>query len=165
VYDSKNKVLATKGQGTTAVDIVTNPRPGFMTDWQPLWALLMTQINGKSTIHETVFEDRFGYVEQLRKFGAKIEYFQPQVSEPNNVYQFNWTSKNSKKQAIKIYGATKLHNAYTKMTDIRAGACLILAALCSDGKSVISGAEQIERGYENLVDKLNNIGADIYIHE
>jgi UDP-N-acetylglucosamine 1-carboxyvinyltransferase len=165
LYNLKTKVLTTKGRGVRAVDIETNPHPGFMTDWQPLWALLMTQINGISTIHETVFEDRFGYVEQLRKFGAKINYYQPKISNPEQVYQFNWTPQNSKKQAIKIYGVTKLHNAYAKMTDIRAGACLLLAALCSDGKSVISGAEQIERGYENLIDKLKQIGANIKIGE
>ena len=145
-----------------ATDIVTGPHPGFLTDWQPLWTVLMTQSTGQSTVHETVFENRLGYVKDLRRFGAKIEFFQPMVKHPEQLYQFNgYLTEKHRFQAIKISGPTPLHNGLAKMTDIRAGACLVLAALIAKGTSVISGVEQIERGYENLVDKLRLLGADI----
>ena len=65
------------------------------------------------------------------------------------------------KQAIRIVGPAELHNASARMSDLRAGACLVIAALLASGKSVISGAEQIERGYERLLHKLRTIGASI----
>lgn len=145
------------------VDIVTGPHPGFMTDWQPMWALLMTQADGVSSIHETVFEDRFGYVNELKKFGAKIKFYTPKVDNFEKVYQFNWKNNLSGKQAIKITGPSRLHNAVSRMLDIRAGACIVMAALISQGKSVIDGAEQVERGYENLPAKLKKLGAKLTI--
>ncbi len=143
-------------------DVVTSPHPGFMNDWQPLWAVLMTQALGLSTIHETVFEQRFGYVDELIKHGAHIEYFDPSVANPNLLYQFDVPAGTTPlNQAIRISGPVKLHNAVTRMTDMRAGACLLFAALKSTGTSVISGAEQIERGYEHLIERLRTLGADI----
>ncbi|MCR4326089.1 MAG: UDP-N-acetylglucosamine 1-carboxyvinyltransferase [Candidatus Roizmanbacteria bacterium] len=143
-------------------DIVTAPHPGFMTDWQPLWAVLMTQAQGDSTIHETVFEQRFNYVQELNKHGAQIEFFDPTITDPSGTYQFavppGTTPVN---QAIRIHGPTQLHNAATVITDMRAGACLLFAGLISSGKSVISGAEQIERGYEDLIERLQKLGADV----
>lgn len=144
------------------VNIITEPHPGFMTDWQPMWALLMMHAKGESTIHETIFENRFGYVEEIKKFGAQASFYDPQVKNPHEVYQFNLEHSNtSLLQAIRILGPTRQHNGVVKMTDIRAGACLVMAALLSPGKSIVSGAEQIERGYENLIEKLRALGADI----
>ncbi|MEK9178840.1 MAG: UDP-N-acetylglucosamine 1-carboxyvinyltransferase, partial [Patescibacteria group bacterium] len=144
------------------VNVETAPHPGFITDWQPMWALLMAHAKGESKIHETVFENRFGYVEELRKFGAKISYYDPHVFDPDVVYQFNISHVNTTLlQAICIHGPTKLHNGIVKMTDIRAGACLVMAALLASGESMVSGAEQIERGYEDLISKLRALGADI----
>jgi len=142
------------------VSIVTAPHPGFLTDWQPLWTILMTQAQGSSTVHETVFENRLGYIQDLKRFGCKIDFYQPEVSAAEEVYQFNnYNPYKHRYQAIKIHGPTTLHNAYATMTDIRAGACLVLAALIAKGNSVISGAEQIERGYEDLLVKLTKLGA------
>ncbi len=145
-------------------DVTTAPHPGFLTDWQPLWTLLMTQATGESRVHETVFENRLGYVRDLRRFGAAIKFFQPKVSNPETIYQFNnFDKKLHFRQAIKIDGPSPLHNVYAKMTDIRAGACLVLAALIAKGDSVITGVEQIERGYENLPNKLKKLGAKIRV--
>lgn len=144
------------------VSVMTAPHPGFLTDWQPLWVLLMTQAEGESIVHETVFEDRFRYIQDLRHFGAKVRFFQPQVEHPEALYQFNnFDPAKHRQQAVRINGPVKLHNAYATMTDIRAGACLVIAALVAKGKSVINGAEQIERGYEDLTGKLTRLGADI----
>jgi UDP-N-acetylglucosamine 1-carboxyvinyltransferase len=145
-----------------ASNIVTQPHPGFMTDWQAPWAVLMTQADGISTIHETVFENRFSYVAELKKLGAKIDYFQPEVKEPEKIYQFNcFQEKVKTPQAIKIYGRTKLHNAVLQVLDLRAGASLLIAASCASGESVVNGASVIERGYENIDKKLRNLGLKI----
>ncbi len=146
----------------TAVDVVTRPHPGFMTDWQAPWAVLMTQAAGSATIHETVFENRFGYMEELRKMGAHIDYVDPSVSDPETFYNFNWEDhEQGDHHAIRIQGPTNLHNAILSMHDLRAGATLVLAALAADGQSVLHGVEHIDRGYENIEKRLGLLGARI----
>ena len=143
--------------------IVTSAHPGFMTDWQAPWAVIMTQARGVSTIHETVFENRFGYVAQLAKMGAQIVYKKPIVEDPVKTYQFNITKRNwiDTRQQIEITGNVPLHNAALKVSDMRAGASLIVAALIARGESVIVGASTIDRGYEDIVGKLTRLGAKI----
>jgi UDP-N-acetylglucosamine 1-carboxyvinyltransferase len=150
------------GKVLRAVDVETKPHPGFMTDWQAPWAIFMTQAEGISTIHETVFESRFSYVTELKKMGAKIDFYNPQVALPESFYNFNWNDHVSGNcQAIKITGPTILHNAVMQMADLRAGATLVLAALIAHGTSVIYGVDQIDRGYENIVKRLSALGAQI----
>lgn len=145
-----------------STNIVTNPYPGFMTDWQAPWALLMTQAIGLSTIHETIFEDRFSYVPQLKKMGANIAFFNPEVKSPEEFYNFNYKDKSHDKcQAIKIMGPTPLHDAILQTSDLRAGATLILAALSAKGESYIFDLEHIDRGYEKIDERLSQLGADI----
>jgi UDP-N-acetylglucosamine 1-carboxyvinyltransferase len=149
-------------QPLKSVDVVTVPHPGFMTDWQAPWAVFMTQARGNAVIHETVFESRFSYVSELSKMGAKIDFFQPEVINPSEFYNFNWDDKQKEScQAIRITGPTKLHNAVIEMHDLRAGASLLLAALTAEGDSYIHGIEQIDRGYENIENRLSNLGAKI----
>jgi len=143
-------------------DVQTSIYPGFMTDWQGPWALLMTQARGTATIHETVYENRFGYVSELKKMGADITLFNPEVKNPEEVYNFNLSDNNSSYfHAIKIKGPTKLHNAVVKVSDLRAGATLVLAGLCAIGETVIFGIEHLDRGYENFEKRLQSLGADI----
>jgi len=145
-----------------ATDIVTGPHPGFMTDWQAPWAVLMTQARGTSTIHETVFESRFSYVSQLLKMGAHIDFFDPKVEDPETFYNFNWADRvTGYHQGITITGPTALHNAVLEIDDLRAGATLILAALVAPGESVIHGIEQVDRGYEKIEERLTALGAHI----
>jgi len=147
-----------------STDITTTPHPGFNTDTQGPWAILMTQAEGTSTIHETVFENRFGYVEELKKLGADIEFYQPVIENPLDVYQFGIESQEELKthhQAIRICGPTKLHNGALIATDIRAGASLVIAACVAEGESVILGASHIDRGYEGIEVQLSALGADI----
>lgn len=142
--------------------VETKPYPGFMTDWQAPWSVLATQAEGNSTIHETVFESRFSYVLEMRKMGAKIDFFDPQVTDPKVFYNFNWHDRvDNYHQGIKIYGPAILHDAVVEITDLRAGATLVLAALVARGKSVIHGIEQIDRGYEAFDKQLRSLGADI----
>lgn len=147
-----------------ATDITTVPHPGFNTDTQGPWAILMTQAEGTSTIHETVFENRFGYVSELQKLGANIEFYQPEVENPHELYQFNIETDSeleNMKQAIRIKGPTKLHNGVLQVADIRAGASLVIAACVAEGESVILGASIIDRGYESIEKKLQKLGANI----
>ena len=145
-----------------AVDVTTTPYPGFMTDWQGPWATLMTQAKGESIIHETVFEFRFGYCSELRKMGAKIELFNPEVLNPKSFYNFNPDDDKSEyKHAAKIFGETPLHNAVVIIADLRAGATLVLAALAAKGESVILEVEHLDRGYEKFDERLRALGADI----
>ncbi|MBI4035133.1 MAG: UDP-N-acetylglucosamine 1-carboxyvinyltransferase, partial [Candidatus Chisholmbacteria bacterium] len=76
-------------QPLKAVDVITQPHPGFMTDWQPLWAVLMTQAQGESVIHETIHPHRFGYIPGLVNMGARIKLFNPQVTNKAKTYHFN----------------------------------------------------------------------------
>lgn len=146
----------------SSCDVVTKYHPGFMTDWQAPWALLMTQAQGVSTIHETVYEDRFGYVPELLKMGASMSFFDPKITNPDDYYNFNWSDRRDGNQhAIRICGPTTLHNAVLEVTDLRAGATLILGALLAHGKSVVHGIEHIDRGYEKIEERLRNLGADI----
>lgn len=150
------------GKRLQKTDIVTLPHPGFMTDWQAPWAVFMTQANGISTIHETVFESRFSYVSELKKMGAAIEFYDPPVADPPAFYNFNWEDRKEEyHQGIRITGPTKLHDAVLSVDDIRAGASLVLAALTATGESYLHNVELIDRGYENLEGRLTAVGATI----
>lgn len=144
-----------------ANSITTDPHPGFMTDWQAPWAVLMTQAHGDSVIHETVFSNRFGYVSELRKMGAKIKFFNPEVEEPKAVYNFDPDENEGMPHAITITGPTRLHDAVVTITDLRAGASLVLAALAGNGETVIHGVNLIDRGYEAFEERLKLLGANI----
>ncbi len=145
-----------------ATDVSTAIEPGFMTDWQPLWATLMTQAEGTSTLHETIYPSRFQYVDHLRSMGAKISYFQPLIQEKEKVYNFNSVDDSpDSKHAIRIKGPCRLQAQRLKVLDLRHGASLVLAAMAAEGTSVLENVEQIERGYEDLEKRLNSMGANI----
>jgi len=152
--------------GIKPTDIVTVPHPGFMTDWQGPWAIFATQAAGTSTIHETVYENRFGYFEELRKMGANLSLFAPKVDDPKSFYNFNYTDEDrDNKQALRIKGPSKLHNAVLNVSDLRAGATVAIAALIAQGTSVIYGVEILERGYEAFDARLRALGANITAEE
>ncbi len=122
--------------------IETQPYPGFATDLQAPLAVLMTQADGVSTIHETIYEDRLDYTTELAKMGAVIEILD--------------------ERHCRIAGPTPLHGREVTITDLRAGATLILAALAASETSVISGVEHVDRGYEHIESKLVALGAQIH---
>jgi UDP-N-acetylglucosamine 1-carboxyvinyltransferase len=144
-----------------ATNIETLPYPGFMTDWQPNWTVLMTQAKGRSMIVERVFENRFAYVEELKKLGAKVEFIDFEVDNPTYFYFFNYDIKGFYRQAIVVDGPVKLHNGVVNITDLRAGASLAVAALLASGESVVKGASILKRGYENFVEKVKSLGGEI----
>ena len=120
--------------------INTMPHPGFPTDMQPLMGVLLSVAKGTSTITESVWDNRFRYVDELRKMGANV-----QVDGQVAVFE----------------GVEKLSPAPLRASDLRAGAAMVVAALMADGTSEIEEIGHIERGYENIVEKLRGLGADI----
>jgi len=143
-------------------NVTTSFYPGFMTDWQGPWTVLMTKANGQSTIHETVYENRFTYVDELRKMGVSAEFYKPEIKNPEAVYNFNIKDDSNKNlHAIRIFGPTTLHNAALTISDLRAGASLVLAALAAKGESVLFDVEHLDRGYEQFEQRLNKLGAQI----
>lgn len=145
-----------------ATDVETEIHPGFMTDWQPLFATLLCQCHGESIIHETVMQNRFQYVEDLRAMGAKIEYFNPTVKNPENLYNFNWQDHlDSDRHAIKISGPTNFKGGEFTIHDLRAGATILLAAISAKGQTILHNIEQVERGYQKIDEKLILMGAKI----
>lgn len=123
-----------------AVKIKTQVYPGFPTDMQQVMSALMTRAEGKSVIEETIFENRFQNLYELRKMGANIEV------SGNKGY---------------IFGPTKLRGKTVNATDLRAGASLVLAALIAEGTTTINNADYILRGYEHITEKLTSLGAKI----
>jgi UDP-N-acetylglucosamine 1-carboxyvinyltransferase len=98
--------------------------------------------------------------------GADLSYFKPDVTNASDFYNFNYhDGDNDDNQALKIVGPTRLHNAVLNISDLRAGATLVIGALIARGESVIYGIEYLERGYEAFDKRLRNLGADIRIEE
>ncbi len=162
-FESKSEGLRFYYKGPLkSVDVTTAPYPGFMTDWQGPWTLLMTKAKGVSIVWETVYENRFGYVLGLRKMGADITLFNPKVKDPDAFYNFNLSDDQKEfRHAARIKGSKKLHNAIVSISDLRAGATLVLAALSAKGESIVFGVEILDRGYERFEERLKKLGADI----
>ena len=122
-------------------EIFTAPYPLFPTDMQPQMAVLLTLVDGQSTITENVWEDRFLYVKQLAKMGAKIDITQ---------------------SGALIHGSAVLQGTLVEACDLRAGAAMIIAGLVASGQTAITDIRHIERGYDDIAGKLRGIGADIF---
>jgi UDP-N-acetylglucosamine 1-carboxyvinyltransferase len=149
-------------QPLRATDVKTEIHPGFMTDWQPLWATLIAHAHGKSIIHETVMQNRFQYVKQLKQMGADIRPIEIEVDHPEKVYNFNWADRRETDiHAIEINGPTKFKGGEFEVHDLRAGATILLAAISGVGTTTLTNIHQIDRGYENIDDKLRSLGAKI----
>ncbi|MBZ1348718.1 MAG: UDP-N-acetylglucosamine 1-carboxyvinyltransferase [Candidatus Liptonbacteria bacterium] len=139
-----------------AVHIETDTYPGFATDWQQPTAVLLTQAQGNSIIHETVFEDRFGYCDDLKRMGADIEIHPKCLGGLACRFQ----GKLYNHSAV-IRGPRPLKGTSIEMKDIRAGMAHIIAALVAEGQSEITGLEHIDRGYENIDGRIKDLGGDI----
>ena len=138
------------------IDIRTDVHPGFMTDWQQPLAVLLTQANGTSTIHETIYEDRFAFALDLNEMGAKIKITTD--CPPNDPCRL--AGKNHYHFAT-IEGPTPLTGKNLTVRDLRSGMVDILAALVASGISEVDGVEEIDRGYEAIDERLRQLGADI----
>jgi len=130
--------------------------PGFMTDWQQPFVILMTQANGLSIVHETVYEERFGYVSELKKMGAEIELYNTCLG--GSACRFANTHYY---HSAVVKGPTPFHSAEINVPDLRAGFSYLIAGVIAQGESVVNGAIYIDRGYENIDEKLRGLGANI----
>lgn len=139
-----NYVQLTHNPNLSPVNIKTAVYPGFPTDLQQPITPLLTIANGLSSIEETIYENRFKHVAYLNAMGADIEV---------------------KNRMLAIIGPKKLHGYEVVATDLRAGASLVLASLIAQGTTVINDVEHILRGYEQIVEKLTNVGAKIELRE
>jgi len=145
-----------------STNIKTSIYPGFMTDWQGPWSILMMQADGVSIVHETVYENRLGYVKELKKMGGDFSLFNPKIEKPSEIYNFNLRDDSVEyHHALKVYGPTKLHNGVVEISDLRAGATLVLAALLAPLPSTVFGVEHLDRGYEKFEERLRSLGARI----
>ncbi len=138
-----------------ALDLWTDTHPGFMTDWQQPTLTLLTQAQGTSHIHETIYEDRFGYTRDLVRMGAQVS-----VSDVCGQDQCRFAERHAQHYA-EISGPTPLQAADLVIPDIRAGMAQVVAALLAKGTSTLEGIEHLDRGYVKLEDRLRQLGADI----
>lgn len=134
-------VIVSHSPKLKATKVQALPYPGFPTDLLPIIIPLLISAEGKSLVHDPLYENRFNYVQELKKMGADIE-----MVDPHRTF---------------VFGPAKLSGANIDSWDIRAGACLVIAALSAEGKTVIRDVFQIDRGYEKIEERLQKLGADI----
>jgi len=149
-------IIFYRARPLTGIELETDTHPGFMTDWQQPFAVLMTQAQGQSSIHETVYEDRFGYAQDLNLLGANIKVFSRCLGE----LPCRFRDSGALHSAL-IQGPTSLVGNKLKVKDLRAGIAHVIAALIAQGQSEIDGIEEIDRGYERIDERLRGLGADI----
>lgn len=139
--DCRGSAIDARCQGRLhGVDVATMPYPGVATDYKPLATAMLATATGTSIVTENLFAGRFRYVDELVRMGADI--------------------RTEEHRAI-VRGVARLRGASVTGHDIRAGAALVVAGLAADGETVVHGADQIDRGYDDLVGKLRSLGADI----
>ena len=138
IKKKKNYIIVNTSNKLRSINISTKPYPGFPTDLQAQIMVLMTKAQGISIIKESIFENRFMHVSELRRMGAQI---------------------NIVGNKAKVYGKSKLNGAELMATDLRASVCLVLAALVAKGRTIINRIYHLDRGYERIEKKLSNCGA------
>jgi UDP-N-acetylglucosamine 1-carboxyvinyltransferase len=148
------------GEDLHPVVIETDVHPGFMTDWQQPLVVALTQAKGLSIVHETVYENRFGFTDALVKMGAQIQIYRECLG--GNPCRFG--QRNFYHSAV-ISGPTPLSGADIEVPDLRGGFSHMVAALAAKGISNVSNVQLISRGYEHFLDKLGNLGADFSYSE
>jgi UDP-N-acetylglucosamine 1-carboxyvinyltransferase len=135
-----SRIRVAGGRPLAGRDVATAPYPGFPTDLQAQYMSVMTQAAGASVVTEAIFENRFMHVAELRRMGADVSH--------------------DGRRAV-VRGPARLSGAQVMATDLRASACLVLAALVADGTTTVDRVYHIDRGYERIEEKLRALGADI----
>ena len=141
---TNNSIYLNANKRLKAVDIKTMPYPGFPTDLQPLFSTLLTTCNGTSIVSENIFENRFKFMQEIQRMGAKVTI---------------------EGKTMIIKGVRKLHGSDLESTDLRGGASMVLAGLSAKGTTRVSKLQYVLRGYEALDKKLNELGAEIIREE
>ncbi len=144
IEENKNSIIINSNKRLISTEIKTMPYPGFPTDLQPLFSCLLTICKGTSIVTENIFENRYKFMQELKRMGAK----------------FNLEGK-----TLVIKGVKKLHGGIVESTDLRGGAALVIAGISAKGITRINKIEHILRGYDNLDYKFNMLGANIIREE
>ncbi|HAJ65425.1 MAG TPA: UDP-N-acetylglucosamine 1-carboxyvinyltransferase [Clostridiales bacterium] len=142
IQENEDSVFVRGAKHLRRANVKTLPYPGFPTDMQPQMGSLLCLANGTSVITEGIYDNRFKYVNELRKMGAEIQV--------------------DGRVAV-IEGGQELSGAVVQACDLRAGAAMVIAGLCAKGTTIVEDVHYIERGYENFVGKLRALGADISV--
>ncbi|MBX3311505.1 MAG: UDP-N-acetylglucosamine 1-carboxyvinyltransferase [Microbacteriaceae bacterium] len=143
------------GKPLKAVTFETDVHPGFMTDWQQPLIVALTQAEGTSVVHETVYENRFGFTDALNKMGADITIHEEGLDAADRR-----VARRPLEQAAVINGPTPLHAADVSVPDLRGGFSYLIAAMIAEGESRVNNVGIIARGYEHFIEKLEQLGAD-----
>jgi len=141
------------GEVIKSVVIETDVHPGFMTDWQQPMVVALTQAEGRSIVHETVYENRFGFTDALVQMGANIEVYKEGIASITRR-----VPRRPLEQAAVVTGPTPLHGANIRVPDLRGGFSHVIAAVTAQGTSEVSNIGIISRGYEHLLQKLDALG-------
>jgi len=141
VEENSNSWTVKKSSDLKSFSLETSPFPGFPTDLQAPFGVLATQSDGLSVIKDNMYENRLGYINELVKMGSKANILDSHTAQ--------------------VFGKTDLVGCEINSLDLRAGATLIIAGLIAEGETVLNDAENIDRGYENIDERLKSIGADI----
>ncbi len=142
VEEMDDTLLVRRTGALRPTNVKTQPYPGFPTDMQPQIAAVLALAQGRSTVTEAVWSNRFRYIDELKKLGAQVEVDDRRAT---------------------IDGVEKFHGAHVQACDLRAGAAMVVAGLAAEGTTQISQVQFIERGYEDIINKLRSVGADISI--
>ncbi|MDQ4133377.1 MAG: UDP-N-acetylglucosamine 1-carboxyvinyltransferase [Actinomycetota bacterium] len=155
-FEIDDRGISAQADQLTPAVVRTSTHPGFMTDWHPPMVVLWTQVTGMSVLHETVFEDRLGYVDALRAMGAEVELFeQCLVGQACNFQQ------HGRKHSALVRGRTNLRGAETSMPDVRAAFAYVIAAATAQTPSILQGVNHLERGYDRPLEKFAALGLRI----
>ncbi len=141
-----------------ATHVETDVHPGFVTDWQQPFVVLLTQCSGISVIHETVYETRFGYANTLKQMGAAIDLASACLGQK----ACRFAHRDHLHSCI-VRGATALHGRSIEIPDLRAGFAYLIAAMVAEGVSEIGGIRYVERGYAKVPEKLRSIGVEMEV--
>lgn len=157
-FDIKNDgIIFRRGKkGLSSIALETDVHPGFMTDWQQPFVVLLTQAHGVSIVHETVYEKRFGYIDALNRMGAHIQLYQECLGSK----KCRFGQRNHFHSAV-ISGPSKLRGTEITIPDLRAGFSYVIAALVAEGESTLHNMNLIRRGYEDFRHKLEALGVQI----
>jgi UDP-N-acetylglucosamine 1-carboxyvinyltransferase len=155
-FDIDDHGIAASAEQLRPAAVHTSPHPGFMTDWQPPLVVLCTRASGMSVLHETVFEDRLGYVDALRSMEAEVELFDQCLAGDPCRFQ----ERGSLHSAL-VRGVSTLRGAEVEMPDIRAAFAYVIAAAAAEGRSTLHGVHHLERGYHQAHEKFSALGLRI----
>jgi UDP-N-acetylglucosamine 1-carboxyvinyltransferase len=155
-FEIDDQGIAAEAGELSPAAVQTSTHPGFMTDWHPPLVVLFTRVSGMSVLHETVFEDRLGYVDALRSMNAEVELFeQCLVGQTCRFEQSGW------KHSAVVRGLSKLQGAEMLMPDVRGAFSYVIAAAAAESPSMLHGVHHLERGYDHPLEKFSDLGLKI----